>query len=298
MNYTLNQLRVFAKVVENESVTKASEVLHMTQPAVSIQLKKFQDQFEIPLTEIIGKRLYVTEFGRTIAEIAKNILSESEALQYKTKEFKGLLTGTLRIASASTGKYVMPYFLSAFSTSNPNVNLILDVSNKEHVVQGLKNNEIDFALVSVLPTDVEVHEELLVENKLFLVSSREKIDSSKPLIFREKGSATRMAMDTYYGEKSRQKSIELTSNEAVKQAVISGLGYSILPLIGIKNELSNGELHIIPTKGLPVTTQWRLIWLKQKKLSPVSEAYLDFLRNHKDEIIHEKFDWYDTYEHV
>lgn len=295
MNYTLHQLQIFREVVRQESITKAAEQLHMTQPAVSIQLKNFQKQFDIPLTEVIGKKLYVTDFGKSIAEIAENVLKEADALINKTKDYRGLLTGNLRISSASTGKYVIPYFLSAFLHKNPSIDLTLDVSNKTAVLKNLENNEIDFALVSVLPKSLDIKEELLLENKLFLVSSTPEIQPNRPLIYREPGSATRSAMDKYFEDHTTRKSIELTSNEAVKQAVIAGLGYSIIPLIGIRNELSNKQLFIVPAKGLPLVTYWRLIWLNNKKLSPVACAYLEYVRTEKEMIINQHFAWYSAF---
>ena len=292
MNYTLHQLMIFLEVVKQRSITKAAAAMYMTQPALSIQLKNFQNQFDIPLIEVIGKKLYVTDFGLSIAGIAENVIREADSIKYKTKEYSDLIAGKLRISSASTGKYVIPYFLSGFQKRYPGIDLILDVSNKTTVVQNLKDNEIDFALVSVLPKDMDIEEELLLENKIFLVGNSPKKQKKSPLIYREDGSATRTAMDQYYKNVKERKSIKLTSNEAVKQAVIAGLGNSIIPLIGIKNELSNGELHIIPSKGLPIVTNWRLIWLKNKKLSPIAQTYLDFLKENKQDIIKNKFEWY------
>jgi len=295
MNFTLHQLQILIEVSRQDSLTKAAEEMYMTQPAISIQLKKLQSQFEIPLTEKIGKKIYLTDFGKSIVEVAENILEEANGLQYKTKEYKGLLTGKLKISSASTGKYVIPYFLSSFIHQYPGIDLTLDVSNKSTVVESLRNNEIDFALVSVLPENLKVVEEVLVENKLFLIGNTDKSKKDKPLIYREEGSATRMAMNDHFSKKKKQakrKSISLTSNEAVKQAVIAGLGQSILPLIGIKNELVNKQLFIIPSKGLPISTYWRLIWLKDKKLSPIAEAYLHYLQKEKDQLIQKHFAWY------
>lgn len=292
MNFTFHQLQIFVEVARHQSVTKAAKEMYMTQPALSIQLKKFQSQFEIALTEKIGKRLYLTDFGKSIAEVAENILEEAEALRYKTKEYKGLLTGRLIISSASTGKYVIPYFLSGFIRQYPGVDLTLDVSNKTKVLQSLQHNEVDFALVSVVPEGLNVNEELLLENKLHLVGNIPHFIENHPLIYREEGSATRGAMEDYFGNPSRRKSIELTSNEAVKQAVVAGLGFSVIPLIGIKNELAAQQLHIIPSEGLPITTYWRLIWLKQKKLSPIAAAYLDYIRDEKENIIKNQFSWY------
>ena len=307
MNYTLNQLQVFLKVVQYESVTKAAEELHLTQPAVSIQLKNFQDQFDVALTEVIGRRIYITAFGREIAAAAEKIIEEVQAINYMTLEYKGQLTGRLKISSVSTGKYVMPYFLSDFMNDHSGVELSIDVTNKKKVLESLEKNEIDFALVSVLPSQMNIDKLDLLQNKLFLVgNSKANITSGVksndafqdlPLIFREKGSGTRQTMEGFLKSNTVtvNKKMELTSNEAVKQAVLAGLGYSIMPLIGLKNELSNKELQIIPMKGLPITTNWSLIWLKGKKHSPVSLAFLDHLKSTKDLITHKRFDWYEKY---
>ncbi len=297
MNYTIHQLSVFLKVVEYQSITKASVALFMTQPAVSIQLKKFQDQFDVPLTEVIGRQLNVTPFGMEIAEMAKRIMVELDEIKYKTEAYKGLLTGKLTLSAASTGKYVIPYFLSSFLDAHPGIDLMLDVTNKVKVMESLKNNETDFALVSVVPEGYQLNEELLIENHLHLVSNKPAKDTSKPVIYREYGSATRQAMEQYFAteDKNTRKQLELTSNEAVKQAVLAGLGNSIMPLIGIHNELMNEQLFILKSRGLPIKTQWRLVWLKEKKLSPVSDAFLTHLRAHKEAIIEKYFGWYQKY---
>ncbi|MEQ8715480.1 MAG: LysR family transcriptional regulator [Cyclobacteriaceae bacterium] len=297
MNYTIHQLQIFLKVIQYESITKASEQLFMTQPAVSIQLKNFQDQFDIPLTEVVGRQLYITDFGKEIGVIAERVIQELETINYKTQAYKGVLTGKLKISSASTGKYVIPYFLSKFLEMNSGIDLVLDVTNKSKVIESLKKNEIDFALVSIIPDSLDIEEELLIENKLYLLSNQRESEEDKPLIYREEGSATRKAMEKYFEkyQGKRRKRMELTSNEGVKQAVIAGLGNSIMPLIGIKNELIDGQLHILKAEGLPIKTSWRLIWLKGKKLSPVSEAYLRFLRAEKGKILQAKFDWYLKY---
>lgn len=294
MNYTIRQLEIFLKVVQTKSITKASEELFMTQPAVSIQLKNLQDQFDIPLTEVIGRQLYITQFGEEVAEIATRVIQELETINYKTAAFQGILTGRLKISSASTGKYVIPFFLSGFLELHPSVELILDVTNKSRVVESLKNNEIEFAMVSVLPDRLEVEEELMVENKLYLMSNQPTRNEAKPLIYREEGSATRKAMEHYFETHvgKHRKKLELTSNEAVKQAVLAGIGNSIMPLIGIQNELIAKQIHIINTSDLPIITQWRLIWLKGKKLSPVGQAFLNYLKLEKQNILNQQFKWY------
>lgn len=303
MNYTLHQLIIFLKIVETKSITKASEVLHLTQPAVSIQLKKFQDQFDIPLTEVIGRQLYVTDFGKEIAETAEKIVHQVQEINYKTLAYKGQLSGRLKISVVSTGKYVIPYFIADFLKENKAVELELDVTNKAKVIESLQSNEVDFALVSLLPDNLEIDKIDLMENKLYFVGNNEFIYSNEkndksilqdiPIIYREKGSGTRQVMERFLENNKLQltKKMELTSNEAVKQALIAGLGCSIMPLIGIKNELNNGDLHIIPIKGLPLKSTWQLIWMKQKNLSPVAKAFTNYLTIHKNQIIQEKFSW-------
>jgi len=307
MNYTLHQLQVFLKVTQLQSITKAAEELHLSQPAVSIQLKNFQDQFEIPLTEVVGRKLFVTDFGKEIAESAENILNQVYAINYKTVAYKGQLTGRLKISAVSTGKYVMPYFLSDFLKQHAGIELLLDVTNKLNVIRSLEKNEVDFALVSVLPDHLQFEKVDLIQNKLYLVANRDFKFASKvydksifetlPLIYREPGSGTRYVMEKFIERNNLpvQKKMELTSNEAVKQAVIAGMGCSIMPLIGIKNELSNGELQIISVKGFPIKSIWNLIWLKGKSFSPVANSFLNYLKLEKGKIIKNRFEWYEQY---
>ena len=301
MNYTLHQLQVFAKVVQTKSITKAAEELFMTQPAVSIQLKNFQDQFDIPLTEIIGRKIKITDFGFEIHEMAEKIISQVHAINYKTLSFKGLLSGRLKIGVVSTGKYVMPYLLTDFMKENHGIELTMDVTNKMLVIDSLSKGEIDFALVSILPEKFQIHEEIILDNELYFVANNNfKNDKNKlskddleknALIYREEGSATRKVMEDYFEKKNirASKKIELTSNEAVKQAVIAGLGISIMPLIGIRHEIKNKRLKIIPSSGLPIKTKWRLIWLKNKPLSPVASAYIKFIQENKGKIVGKYF---------
>jgi LysR family transcriptional regulator, low CO2-responsive transcriptional regulator len=307
MNYTFNQLRIFLKICQTQSVTKASEELHLTQPAVSIQLKNLQAQFEIPLTEIVGRKIFITDFGKEIAEAAENILNHVHAINYKTLGHKGKLAGRLKISVVSTGKYVMPYFLTDFLKQHEGIELLLDVTNKLKVVESLEKNEVDFSLVSVLPDNIQIEKTELMQNKLYLVSNtkqkfksriyKKEIFETLPLIYRELGSGTRQTMEKFIQKNNLpvRKKMELTSNEAVKQAVIAGLGCSIMPLIGIKNELQNGELQIVPVKGFPIKSNWNLIWVKGKNHSPVALSYLNYVKKEKGNIIKEKFDWFEQY---
>jgi len=301
MNYTLNQLRIFLKVVQNRSVTKAAEELHLTQPAVSIQLRNFQDQFEIPLTEVIGRKIYVTDFGKEIAEAAEQILLQVSTIDYKTLAHKGQLFGKIKIAVVSTGKYVMPYFLADFLKKHSGIELEMDVTNKNKVIKSLQNNEIDFALVSILPSKLNIEKIDLMPNKLYFIGNMdedfsnqnniETLMKNRSILFRENGSGTRYAMEQFIEKNNIKidKKIELTSNEAIKQAVLAGIGYSIMPIIGIRREIQNKELQIIQVPDLPIETNWSLIWLKGKNHNTAALAYLDYIKKEKDSIIKEKF---------
>ena len=299
MNYTLHQLRIYLIITETLSITKTAEKLNLTQPAISIQLKNFQDQFDYPLIEIINKKIQVTGLGKEIAIAAESIITEIDNINYNSQNYKNKLAGHLKIAIVSTGKYIMPYFLGDYLKQNSGVDLTMDVTNYSKVLSSLLQYEIDFALISHDPDNIKFEKFDLIKNELFLVGNDvvnttlkgDKTLTDTPFIFREAGSRTRLVMENFISKNKIKikKKIELTSNEAVKQAVIAGLGYSIMPIIGIRNEIDNGLLKIIPMKGLPIQTTWRLIWLKEKKLSPIAESYLKYLEKEKDTIINRYF---------
>jgi len=299
MNYTLNQLRIYLKITQTLSITKAANELNLTQPALSIQLKNFQQQFDYPLIEVIQKKIHVTGLGKEIAKAAESIINEVDNINYTSQNYKNKLAGHLKISIISTGKYIMPFFLNSFLKENEKIDLTMDVTNKSKVLKSLAENEIDFALVSDMPDNLNVAQFKLIENALYLFGNKE-IDIKKPIdqilektsiIFREVGSDTNEVMDKFFKKLKIQprKKLELTSNEAVKQAVIAGLGISIMPLIGSRNEIETGHLKIIPAPGLPIKTSWRLIWLKEKKLSPIAASYLKYLETNKEIIVQSNF---------
>lgn len=301
MHYTLHQLEIFLKVNEKQSITKAAEDLHLSQPAVSIQLKKLQDQFDIPLTEVVGRQLYVTDFGKEIALRAERILDESKEIGYTVDRYKGLLSGTISISVVSTGKYVIPYFLKEFMDNHPGIQVSIDVSNKNRVMEDLSRNESDFSLVSVVPDEVNVAQVELMPNKLYLVGRVEFQDrihapddlGDIPLLFREQGSATRNAMEEYLKRKniSVRKPMVLVSNEAIKQAIFAGLGVSVVPLIGLRTALQTEKIKLFDLEDLPVITQWRLIYSKSKNLTPAQRALIDFIEVNRTRLIREHFEW-------
>ena len=306
MNYTLNQLRIFTQIARHGSITKAAEELHLTQPAVSIQLKNFQNQFEIPLTELVGRKIFITDFGREIVRAAEVILNEMAHIQYRSKLHRGVLAGKINISVVSTGKYVMPYFIADFLKQHPNVELNMDVTNKARVIENLERNEVDFSLVSVIPEHLSIQKLPLLKNKLYLVGKNNVLGGQKtdielfkslPLIFREQGSGTRHTVEAYLNKHNIEyvKSMELTSNEAVKQAIIAGMGYSIMPLIGIKNELHLKQVEVIDVDKFKLESEWNMVWLSAKNLSPQATALIQFVEEHKTRIAQQEFGWTDTF---
>jgi len=300
MNYTLHQLQIFHKIVELGSITKASEALHLTQPAVSIQLKNLQSQFDKPLLEIIGRKVYITDFGNEIANNIESIVAELDQIEKKRFSSADKLSGKLKLSIVSTAEYIMPHFLTDFIKKYPEIQLSMDVTNKQSVIESLENNKVDFSMVSVLP-DMAINHMELMKNELYLVGpAKSELNKKKydvdifrelPLIYREEGSGTRYTMESFIKKNKipARMNLKLATNEAVKQAVIAGLGYSILPLIGIKNELKNRDLKIIPVKNFPIDSTWHLIWLKEKRFSPVAQAYLNFIKKEIPHIIEAKF---------
>lgn len=308
MHFTLHQLKIFQVVVEQGSITRAAELLHMTQPAVSIQLKNLQAQFDLPLTEVVGRKLYITDFGRQLYAIGEKVLAEVDSIGYSSQQYKGMLSGKLRLSVASTGKYVMPYYLKDFLDQHPGVDLAMDVTNRSQVIRSLAGNEVDFSLVSLLPDALEVEQEILLPNHLYLAGppgtslplhrrSGKGIFKALPVIFREEGSGTRIAMQRYFQKANLipRVRLELTSNEAVKQAVMAGLGYSVLSLLSIRNELKQKQICLLPVQGLPVRESWRLIWLRKKQLSPVARAFLQYIKENKEEVYRRNFKWMEGY---
>lgn len=303
MHYTLHQLEIFLKITRLKSITKTAEELNLSQPAVSIQLKKFQSQFPLPLTEYIGRQIHITAFGQEISETAEKILEQVATISYKSAAYQGKVAGKLNISIVSTAKYVMPFFLAGFIKKYPGIDLTINVTNKSEVIKNIEENAIDFAMVSVLPEHLKISRIELMRNELFLLGKTSPSASGKQLsteefkslklIYRENGSATRQAMENFIEKNyfSNPKKIELVSNEAVKQAVMAGLGYSIMPIIGTKNELENKEVQIIPVKNLPIVTNWNLIWLQSKKQSPAAISFIEFVKENKDQIMKEQFSW-------
>jgi DNA-binding transcriptional LysR family regulator len=307
MNITLHQLKAFQAIAKFQSITKAAEAMSMTQPAVSIQLKNLQEQFEVPLTEIIGKRIHITEFGQELVETADRIFGELGQIEEKMLELKGLLGGKIRISAVSTGKYIIPYLMADFMKIHPHVEISLEVSNRSNVLTHLQENSTDLALVSLWPDELDLDSIQLAKNKWYLACSPEKkasytsaIKDGKwelvPFVLREKGSGTRTTMESFFQERDIHvgSKLELATNEAVKQAVMAGLGASLLSNFSMAQELKEGRIAILELPELPIKADWNLIWLKQKKHSPAVKAFIRWLSENRKKVLSTHFPTLDS----
>ncbi|MFM8565709.1 MAG: LysR family transcriptional regulator [Bacteroidota bacterium] len=288
MKYTLHQLEIFLRLSRTLSVTQAAEELNLSQPAVSIQLKNFQAHFPLPLTEIVHKRLYLTEFGRSVAKKAEEVIRSTQGVNQCLADYQGEISGNLRISTVSTGKYLAPYLIAPFANANPSVDICLSVSNKTQVMTELASNEVDLALISLKP-DMRLAEFPIMDNEFVLVGANPPVSgevwspdrlASISLLFREPGSATRQMMERYiqqHGLNVKMR-LELSSNEAIKQSILAGLGYSIMPKVSVLSDLEQRNLFIQPVRGLPIRSYWSFVWPEGKKLSPQAQEFLDTVK--------------------
>lgn len=304
MNFTLQQLRAFVTVVSAGSVTRAAEELHLTQPAVSMQLRGFEDGFERPLFERVGRRMDLTPFGEEVLEHAKSILDEAHSIHRKRSEQPGEWTGNLSIASVSTGKYVLPRFLAAFAADHPHVSIQLEVTNRSRVIELLEQNAVDYALVSLPPERMEVESIPLVPNELHIVAppgwripdpQSPAFDdwlSESALIFRESGSGTRRAFERLLAARGVDISPvwELATNEAVKQAVMAGMGISLMSVAGFAPEKRLGLIASTPVHG-DWETAWQLVRRKGKPVTALRARFEGHLLAKRDALVAEHFPW-------
>lgn len=290
LNFTLHQLRVFGTVARHRSMTKAAEDLHMTQPAVSIQVKQLQEAIGIPLIEVIGHQIYLTEAGRHLQKMHQVVSDEIASFHATVSQLRGGLEGTLTISAASTAKYFLPYLLGEFLKKYPKIRISLKVKNRDEVLTHLKNNDYDLAVLSQVPDDPSLKAFPFLDNPLVLccapdhpLAGQAGISvqqlKNESFINREDGSGTRLVMERYLKDHGISVSpvMELGTNEAVKQAIMAGIGISLISGLSLVNEVKLGKICVLDVQGLPVMTQWNALHKKGKRLSPVIRNFLDFL---------------------
>jgi len=288
---TLRQLELFEAIARLGSFTRAAEEMFLTQPTVSMQIKKLSDTVGLPLFEQVGKKIYLTDIGQELHRTCRGISEHLSNFEMIVADMKGLKTGKLRLAVVTTAKYFAPRLLGTFCQKYPGVDASLIVSNRERVLDRLANNLDDLYILGLPPADADVVEEAFLENFLVVIApayhplaNKKKIPlsrlSSEPFLLREKGSGTRIATERLFDEsglKIRMR-MELGSNEAIKQAVMGGLGISVLSRHTLEMDAPNRQLAVLDVQGFPIKRQWYFAYPAGKQLSIIAKTFIDHLR--------------------
>ncbi|MBU0752914.1 MAG: LysR family transcriptional regulator [Gammaproteobacteria bacterium] len=290
-NVTLRQLKVFEAVASHLSFSRAAQELHLTQPAVSMQVQALVEQAGVALFEQIGKKIFLTAAGEELLRHARRIAQQLREADEAMAAIRGVRGGRLNIGVVSTAKYIAPRLLVAFRDLHPEAELRLGVENRETVVRQLAENEIDLAIMGVPPKDFETVAEIFSEHPHVIVAAPDhplaaarriapEALAAELFLIRESGSGTRAAMERFFGERNVElaKTLELASNETIKQAVMAGMGLSFLSGHSISLELSVGRVVTLDVVGTPVIRHWHIVHRSQKELLPMAAAFLDFVR--------------------
>ena len=290
MNLTFRQLRLFLALADTGSVSAAARALHVTQPTASMQLKEITQSIGMPVYEVVGKRVFLTEAGRELAETARAIAGEWEALRQKFDAMRGLTRGRLRVALVNTAQYFMPRLLGGFCQQHPEIDISLQVLNRDGVVARLRDNHDDLYIMSMPPADIELDDDVFMPNPLLLVAASthplakkrklpiEKLATDR-FILRESGSGTRMVTEQLFAAQSFRPNMrmELGSNEAIRQAVAAGLGVAVLSRHALESGQGNDEVVALDVQGFPLHSQWHVVSPKGKRLSPIASVFREHL---------------------
>jgi DNA-binding transcriptional LysR family regulator len=300
-NASLRQLQVFEAVARNLSYTRAAEELYTTQPTVSIQLKQLTDIVGQPLLEQVGKRVYLTDTGRELLKACGDIFGSLSRFEMLVSDMKGVKAGKLRLAVITTAKYFVPRLLGLFCQRYPGIDVSLKVTNRERVLQRMADNQDDLYVLGQPPEGMEVEVEPFLENPLIVLApgdhplaSKKKISPQRlveePFLMREPGSGIRLATEQFFGERGLKLKVrmELGSNEAIKQAVAGKLGVAVLSAHTLALEHGSGELAILDVEGFPIRRHFYLAYPKDKHLSVVAQAFLEFMHT-ESKLLGEKY---------
>jgi LysR family transcriptional regulator, low CO2-responsive transcriptional regulator len=289
-NATLRQLKVFESVARNLSFSRAAEELHLTQPAVSTQVKKLTDHAGVILFEQLGKKIYLTPAGVEMLHSSRVIIQQFKEVEEAMARFKGIGGGTLNVTVISAGDYFLPALLVEFAKRNPGVNLNFGVCNREELLNQLTDNVTDLAIMVRPPQDLDTvseafapHPYVIVAAGAHALASKKRIRVSRlvrePFVVREEGSDTWNSMEEAFGNHLADLNIamEIKSTETVKQAVIAGMGISFLSAHTLSRELKSGSLAVLDVQGFPLMLNWYVVHRKNKRLTPVAQAFKHFL---------------------
>jgi DNA-binding transcriptional LysR family regulator len=292
MNVTLKQLKVFERVARRLSFTRAAEELFLTQPAVSMQIRQFEEAIGIPLFERLGKKNYLTEAGEELYKLSRNIARQLDEAEQLIEELKGTESGRLRVSVANTVHYFAIRLLGEFCRRNPKVRVKFKVTNRKGLLQGLEDNEADLLLMGKPPESQELEAESFLTNPLVIIAppdhpSRGQIKipltalANETFIMREVGSGTRNSVERFLEERGVRLtvSMEMNTNGAIKQGVEEGLGLGIVSIHTLERELESGRLVVLDVESFPILRQWFLVQRAGKRLSTLTTEFADFVRH-------------------
>ncbi len=292
MNITIRQLQIFEAVAMHLSYTRAAEVLYLSQPAVSMQIKQLESEIAIPLFERMGKRLFLTDAGKELQIYARNISQQLVELEDVMSEMRGSERGHLTIAVATTANYFALKILGEFYKRHSSTNISLDVTNRASLIKHLADNTVDMVIMGQPPEAIDVEATPFLNNPLVVIAPKDHFLVGKkniPLselqketfIIRELGSGTRMAMERFFEERGYKITsvIEMSSNEAINQAVEAGLGLGIVSKHTLEWELSLDRLAILDVESFPILRHWYLVHRQGKRFTSIMTAFKDLVIN-------------------
>jgi DNA-binding transcriptional LysR family regulator len=291
---TLHQLRIFQAVAQHNSFARAAEALHLSPPTLSLQVKQLADTIGQPLFEQLGKKIFLTAAGNTLAQACQDIAQRLDLLSEDLSALQGMERGSLKLAILTTVKYTVPKLLGGFCAAHPGIDVAMVVGNRENLLQRLASNQDDLYIMGQPPQHMDVVSEDFADNPLVLVAPRShplvgkrRIDPTRlrkePFILREPGSGTRLTMERFFAEQgfSVINRLEVGSNEAIKQTVAGGLGLAVLSATTVVSELALGELVQLDVKGFPLIRRWHVVYPRGKRLSPAAQAFKQWLFEHR-----------------
>ncbi|MBX3628817.1 MAG: LysR family transcriptional regulator [Nitrosomonas sp.] len=298
LHLTLRQLKVFETVARHSSFSRAAEELYLSQPAVSMQIKQLEENVSLPLFELMGKRIHLTEAGSELYRYSRDILQRLSDLETALAELKGMERGKLNIAVVTTANYFAPHLLAKFCQRHKSITVSLNVSNRESVLKQLDDNVIDLAIMGQPPEGLDIVSQSFMENPLVVVAPpnhplcrKTKISvkrlSQEVFLVREPGSGTRSAMERFFKQHGARinTGMETDTTEAIKQAVQAGMGLGIMSLHTAELELDTGRLKILDVQGFPILRNWYVVIRKNKRLSAIAQAFRDFLLKEAEELM-------------
>ncbi len=301
-NFTIKQLLTFIEVAKLGSISKAADKLCVTQPAISMQLKALEEAFEIPLFYTAGRNIKLTKSGEVFLRNAINVVGEIRNLESDMEKHKSLDEGELELCVVSTAKYFMPMLLVKFRELHPKINIKMRIENRANTINILSRNETDLVIMGRVPIELDCIKQKFAPNPMAIIAPPNSLLASKKdlrlqdlanelFVVRELGSGTRNAMERVFSNAQIElrTSMEMPSNESLKQAVMAGMGLSFISLDTIGNELRAGLIKVLEVEGMPIVGNWFVTHLRQRKLSPAAEAFSDFIIKHGARLIEE---WY------